>query len=934
MEENITSEIEAKGLVLQDEIEARKKNLIGFLKKRTEWIYYGILTFILFINTYIRTRNIPLLKDVSTGTWTLGPDLDPFLFLRWAKYIAEYGKLFALDAMRSVPLIDLCSGASCSAIDTSAEMKTLSYMIAWLYKFLFVFNKEATVTYAAIIFPVIMSVLAGIAFFLFARKLFYKENKLVANVIALVATAFFVLVPSILPRTIAGIPEKESAAFFFMFAAFYLFLEAYSSEKLVKGTIYGVLAGIMTGLLGLTWGGVIFVFLAIGGAVLFAFLLGKIDKKKSLFYLSWIVGALMIMLPFSARYRYLSLVYSASTGLAFMVLFILAVDFLIFKKNIFKIKEKIKIKLPEPVISFIITGIFLVIIASITIGISFVPDIFKDIISHTVNPMVQSRFSVTVAENRQPYFINEWRSEFGPIALNIPLFFWLFFIGSIFLFGYMVKSLTKKEKIILIISYALFLAGLIFSKYSSSSQLNGSNTLSFIVYFGGTLLFILCFIYFYYKEYKSGRFSFFKEFDFSYILYFIILTMMIVAARGAVRLTMVLAAVSPIAVAFLIVKTFQKYLQEKEETKKLFLAIVVILILIASCFTLWTYYNSDKSIAGSFGPGPYQWQWQNAMNWVREFTDKTAVFAHWWDYGYWVQSIGERATILDGGNAVGYWNHLMGRHILTGTDERTALEFLYAHNATHLLIDSSDIGKYGAFSSIGSDENYDRFSFISTFFMDEKQTQETNNETIYVYPIGIALDEDVIINETTENSTSINQVVLPRKKTAVAAVVIKQSEGKILQPLVFFVYNGKQYQRPMKVLYIGNKLYEFDSGLDVGIFIFPKIEQDSNGQLKILDKGAAFYLSERVVNSRLARLYLFGQETEYFQLAHSENSELVKSLRQQIPELGEFVYYQDFSGPIKIWEISYPSDITLNPDYLRMDYPNVEYAMVKSNEYM
>jgi len=66
-----------------------------------------------------------------------------------------------------------------------------------------------------------------------------------------------------------------------------------------------------------------------------------------------------------------------------------------------------------------------------------------------------------------------------------------------------------------------------------------------------------------------------------------------------------------------------------------------------------------------------------------------------------LQSIGERATVLDGGNAIVYWNYLMGRHVLTGDNQKDALEFLYNHNTTHLLIDSSDIGKYGAYSSIG-----------------------------------------------------------------------------------------------------------------------------------------------------------------------------------------------------------------------------------------
>src|SRR4030043_1157551 len=96
------------------DIEKRKKQIAEFFKKSGNWIYYGLLAIILSISVYIRTRNIPKLKDITTNTWTLGPDLDPFLFLRWAKYIAEHGKLFALDAMRYVPLSDICSGITCA----------------------------------------------------------------------------------------------------------------------------------------------------------------------------------------------------------------------------------------------------------------------------------------------------------------------------------------------------------------------------------------------------------------------------------------------------------------------------------------------------------------------------------------------------------------------------------------------------------------------------------------------------------------------------------------------------------------------------------------------------------------------------------------------------------------------------------------------------
>ena len=74
-------------------IEKRKKDVINFLKEKKEWITYLILAGIVFVGFYIRTRNIPRLIDVTTKTWTLAPDLDPFLFLRWAKYIVANGHL-------------------------------------------------------------------------------------------------------------------------------------------------------------------------------------------------------------------------------------------------------------------------------------------------------------------------------------------------------------------------------------------------------------------------------------------------------------------------------------------------------------------------------------------------------------------------------------------------------------------------------------------------------------------------------------------------------------------------------------------------------------------------------------------------------------------------------------------------------------------------
>src|SRR3989344_9518777 len=141
-------------------INERKEKIVDFAKVNQKKLVYVILAFIVFISLYIRTRNIPNLKDITTGGWTLGPDLDPFLFLRWAKEIVKSGSLMTTDFMRYVPL----------GYHTAGEEKLLAYMIAWLHNFLSFFSDSITVTYSAILFPVFMAGGSAHGFFFFFIK--------------------------------------------------------------------------------------------------------------------------------------------------------------------------------------------------------------------------------------------------------------------------------------------------------------------------------------------------------------------------------------------------------------------------------------------------------------------------------------------------------------------------------------------------------------------------------------------------------------------------------------------------------------------------------------------------------------------------------------------------------------------------------------------
>src|SRR3989338_9690828 len=142
------------GTISEEElIRIRKDRIVKFFKTNYNWITYVVLAFIVYLAVKIRTSNLAGLKDITTGTWTLGPDLDPFLFLRWAKYIAEHGSIMALDTMRYVPL----------GYDTRGEMMLLSYMIVWFHKIAVYFG-STSITQSAVLFPAFMFSLTVIAF--------------------------------------------------------------------------------------------------------------------------------------------------------------------------------------------------------------------------------------------------------------------------------------------------------------------------------------------------------------------------------------------------------------------------------------------------------------------------------------------------------------------------------------------------------------------------------------------------------------------------------------------------------------------------------------------------------------------------------------------------------------------------------------------------
>lgn len=107
----------------------------------------------------------------------------------------------------------------------------------------------------------------------------------------------------------------------------------------------------------------------------------------------------------------------------------------------------------------------------------------------------------------------------------------------------------------------------------------------------------------------------------------------------------------------------------------------------------------DMILRGRTSEGePVQFQdWQEAMMFLREMTPKDAIVASWWDYGYIINTVGNRTTVVD--NAT--WNSTqiawIGYALMSPPEE--AARILKRYDVDYVLVHFT-----GAIGSSGGDE--------------------------------------------------------------------------------------------------------------------------------------------------------------------------------------------------------------------------------------
>ncbi|MFH0876149.1 MAG: STT3 domain-containing protein [archaeon] len=874
-----------------DELEKRKEIVLEKLKQITRkpaYLIYLILGIIISLGAYIRTRNLSIIS------WQYPIDPDSFAFLRYAKYIVEHGRLMDIDMLRYYPL----------GWSNLSEFRVLSYFIAYLYKFLNFLVPSVTIENADVLYPVICFVGGAIFFFLFMKKLFNWK-------VGLVSTGFLMVLPAYLYRTMAGAADKEAFATMLMFAALYFFLMAWKSKTINHAIIFSILAGIFTALTGAVWGGVLFLFLIFASFTLINIILEQMNNRTILTYVLWFLPTVILLNRlYPERFLLVSFISGIQlTATTFVFFTVIAYYFLTKKPELAnKLKELTKNKIPLGFLTLIAVTIVGIIGVTILTGPKLVINQITHVYTQLTQPFGTNRWVLTVAEAHLPSF-SDWKSQFTQKYLLIIL------AGATLAFYTMTREF-KTKRIVSTVIFALALVGISISRYTPSSPiLNGDTGIAHIIYFGSLIAIGGMLLYAYFKFYNQDKnaFGILQKIDKNILFALITLLYLMISAKTAIRLLFIFAPATAIFVGYFTVETLNRLKKLNNDTYKV-IGYIIVIILISTTF--WGFSQASINQAKYTGSS-YTYQWVQGMNWVKENTPKDAVFAHWWDYGYYVQTGGERATLSDGGNSRGAINYFIGRHLLTGQNETEALELLKANNATHFLIVYEEIGKYPAFSSIGSDRVYDRYSWISTFQLDPALIQETRNETILIYRGSTAVDEDFIYQDQLfpEGGAGIGGVMIPLETKTVMVDNVSQTVQDIKQPAILLVYAGQQYQIPLECIYLDGKEMVFPQEGYPGCFrIMPSID----GANQVNNLGAGLLLSPKVRRTVFTKLFLYDQPSEYFTKVYTdENTGMPLALYQ-----GRLI------GPLKIWEISYPDNLTIPEEYYGTEEPDPEVTIV------
>jgi dolichyl-diphosphooligosaccharide---protein glycosyltransferase len=203
--------------------------------------------------------------------------------------------------------------------------------------------------------------------------------------------------------------------------------------------------------------------------------------------------------------------------------------------------------------------------------------------------------------------------------------------------------------------------------------------------------------------------------------------------------------------------------------------------------------------------------WLEALEWIKLNTPENSVIASWWDYGYWIQTLAERASLVDNSTTNGHIIQNIARMFLSAPDD--GWNMLQKMNADYVVVfvagerlDAQYDDEQIYYLSHGGDESKIPW-FIRIAELPEEKYLESNSFT----------GTDYFWNETLLGK------MIPFKIVTHYNLAL-QKEISIFQP-GFIPFSAKEIKYasdhdPLKLVYASPSFYDEKPGPMTGIFIY------------------------------------------------------------------------------------------------------------------
>lgn len=597
------------------------------------------------------------------------------------------------------------------------------YLPTVLYSLLPFFGMRMLFYDFAFIVPPLFGALAVAVMFFLGKEIFNDRRA------GLFASFFLATVPAFLTRTSSGFYDKECYAGFFLLLSILFFVRAYKRGSILSG----IISGISLAILSLDWGGTLFVYGMYGGFALVILLLNRCPTGLVKAYIPTVVLGVVL----SYLYPY----HPEFTGVPFfagMVAVLVVLRFLAERLSLVRREQ-----LPYFTPAVIVLGLVAIMVAAMFL------DPVGNIIQHFINSILVSKGTAgqTVAEQMP----GEWGDITGAMGLGmmnsaslVPqlqpianlLSPWIFvLIGTALMF----YALYKKRELLMFLPIIWVIVGI----YGVFGMIR--------------LLFVLgppaalVSGYFFSELIRHAMRLKVMEND-KRIGWLLLMTgaIFFVSFLASLSQPMVAGMTFFISMPFLIFGYLLKAGKINTGTNILLLPLSILIAL-----TLIV--NTSTAYVQGLAMGPtvcfpeegevcvkYKWDgtmelsmrqpWYQAMDYLSKETPKNASVLSWWDFGYLFQSRGQRSSVSDGGG-VGPREPVADWYVDRPENWNKYLDpLLRKYNVTHIVMDFTLPGKYGAISKIAY-EGKAVYGYME-FPRQPTQIYPKENRTVYEFTAG------------------------------------------------------------------------------------------------------------------------------------------------------------------------------------------------------